>query len=286
MTNELQGNIHQKYAEAVTMYVNTELPMREVAERCGVTAGSLGNYLRRYRRELVLQRHGISLDGKSPDAICIRTEGKQSRQAHEKYKEAVAACDNLEYIEMNISQIAREYKVNAAGLANFMRVYYSEILERREKVRMRMGINDNLRRGMRPESAKQYADAVEMYRTTDLTLPEIAEICKVSERGFAQYLRFYRRDVLMHKKTERQQAQTMPEKKRGALSGNGRKHKPSSKTEAKYAEALSLFRETALGQSEIARRAGVSFEGFRFYLNTWHKELVQDRREKLKKSKK
>lgn len=282
MTNQLQGPTHQKYAKAVEMYSGTELSLREVAEQCGVTAGSLGNYLRRYHRELVLQRHGISLDGKSPDSIAIRTEGRQSRQTHEKYKEAVAACDSMEYITLNISQIARKYKVNCTGLANFMRVYYPEVLTWREKVRMKMGVNDNLRRGMRPESERQYADAAEMYRTSDMPLSEIAATCKVSERGFAQYLRFYRQDILKQKKAERIQAKEASQKKRGSLSGNGRKHKPAPDTETKYAEALRLFRETTLGQAEIARRTGVSFEGFRFYLNSWHSDLVQDRRKKLK----
>lgn len=282
MINENQRNIHLKYAKAVAMYADTELPMREVAEQCGVTPGSLGNYLRKYQRELVLSRHGILLDGKTPAAVRIRTAGKQSRQTHEKYKEAIAACDSLEHIEMNLSQIARKYNVNPAALANFMRVHYPDILSRREKERIKRGMNDHLRRGMRPVSEKQYAEAVEMYRTTDLTLPEIADTCKVSERGFAQYLRFYRQDVLKRKKAERQHARVVPQKVRGSLSGNGRKHNPSPQTEEKYAEALSLFRETDLRLTEITRRTGVSFEGFRFYLNTWHKELVLERRKKLK----
>lgn len=58
-----------------------------------------------------------------------------------------------------------------------------------------------------------------------------------------------------------------------------------SKFPANYAKCehfVRVVRETDLGQTEITRRTGVSFEGFRFYLNTWHKELVLERRKKLK----
>lgn len=74
--------------------------------------------------------------------------------------------------------------MNATALANFMRVHYPEVLKRREEYRIRLGISDNIRRGVRPDCREQYAAAVELYRTTDMSVKAVAEQCKVSEGGF------------------------------------------------------------------------------------------------------
>lgn len=178
---------------------------------------------------------------------------------------------------MNLSEVARIYNLDGTALANFMRIHYPEILVRREKVRQRLGINDNLHRGVRPESEKQYAEAVELYRTTIMSIPEIAEACHVSESGFNQHLRFYHKKLLKEKESQRRQVVEEPKKIRGKLLGNGWKYEPAPETEQKYAEALELYRTTALTQKEIVKRTGVPNEGFRFYLHKWHKELVLER---------
>lgn len=269
--------LHRKYAEAVDLYANTGMTLKAIAERCGVTVGGLGIYLRRHQRELVLKRHQIPTEGKDPQAIRIIERGKQSPVAHAKYRDAIVACDSMNCIDMNISQVARLYQLDGTALANYMRIHYPEILEWREKVRMRLGIHDHLFRGARPECTAQYAEAVELYRTTDMTLPEVADACHVSERGLNQHLRFYHKDLLKQKEEQRRQAQEEKSKERGHLSGNGRKHNPTPETEEKYTAALTLYRETALTMKEIVERTGVPAEGFRFYLHKWHKDLVLER---------
>ena len=110
-----------------------------------------------------------------------------------------------------------------------------------------------------------------------MSLPEVAEACGISEGGFSQHLRFYHKEVLKQKRERRRSAQTETRKTQGALLGNGRKYAPSADTEQKYAEALALYKDTALTMKEIVNRTGVSAEGFRFYLHKWHKELVLER---------
>ena len=188
--------LHCKYEKAVALYADTDMAMKEIAKECNVSVGGLGSYLRRYWRELVLRRHRIYLDGKKADEVKIMEAGKQNVNAHVKYKDAVAACDSLNYIDLNVSQIARKFGTDGTALANFMRIHYSEILIWREKVRQRLGINDNKQHGARPECTKQYAEAVELYRKTEMTMAEVAEACKVSLSGFCQHLRFYHKEVL------------------------------------------------------------------------------------------
>ena len=269
--------LHCKYAEAVSLYADTELSLRKIAERCQLTAGGLGSYLRRYWSELVLQRHKIPVDGKDPKSIKIIATGQQNPVAHAKYKDAVEACDTMRYIDLNVSQVARKFNLDGTALANFMRIHYAEILVQREEIRRRLGINDNKHHGARKVCVEQYSEAVELYRSTDMTLPEVAALCRVSQSGLGQHLRFYHKDVLQEKRKNRKQAKEKRKRIRGELSGNGRKYEPSPKTLQKYAQALALYRDTALPMKTIVQQTGVPAGGFRSYLHTWHKDLVLER---------
>ena len=226
---------------------------------------------------LVLHRHRIPLEGENPHAVKIMSEGKPNVVSHARYKKAIDACLSLEDIELNVSQIARKHGVEGTGLANFMRIHEPEVIPWREKVRHWLGINDNTHRGATPACTKQYAEAVELYKKTDMTIPEIAGACHVSPSGFKQHLRFYHKNILEQKRKKRSEAQARPEKKRGELSGNGRTYKPSLRTEDKYAKALSLYKDTALTLKEIAERTHVTAEGLRSYLHKWHIDLVRER---------
>ena len=269
--------LHQKYERAVRLYADTDMPLKAIAKKCDVSAGGLKSYLRRYWRELVLRRYQIPVEGKQPQEVKIIEAGKQNVNAHAKYKDAITACDSLEYIDLNVSQVARKFGLDGTSLANFMRIHYPDLLVWREKVRHRLGINDNIHRGARLECTEQYADAVELYRDTDLTLPEVAKRFGVSPSGFSQHLRFYHKDTLKQKRQRRQTAQEETKKIFGELTGNGRVYKPFPKTEQKYARALALYRDTALTLKEIVRQTGVSAEGFRSFLHKWHKDLVLER---------
>lgn len=266
--------LHRRYETAVSLYADTDASVREIAATCGESEHALRAYLRRYWRELMLRRYGIETEGKDAQEVSFYTADGQSCLAHRKYKEAVQACDSIRYIDLNVSQVARKFGVNATALANFMRVHYSEVLKRREEYRIRLGISDNIRRGVRPDCREQYAAAVELYRTTDMSVKAVAEQCKVSAGGLLQHLRFYHQPLLKEKKEARRQA---GKKKRGALLGNGRKYEPLPATVQKYAAALELYRDTALTMKEIVRRTGVPAEGFRFYLHKWHRALVLER---------
>lgn len=269
--------LHLKYGKAVDLYAETDKSLKNIADECGVSCGALGNYLRRYWRELVLRRHQIHADGKKAEDIKIMEAGKQSIHAHAKYKDAVAACDSLEYIDLNVSQVARKFGTDGTALANFMRIHYPETLVWREKVRRRLGINDNIWHGARPECTEQYAKAVEMYRNTEMTMREVAAACKVSPSGFSQHLRFYHKEILKRREQKRETAKAKRLQVLGELTGNGRVYRPSPATKQRYAQALELYRNTTLTMKEIVRRTGVPAEGFRFYLHKWHKDLVIER---------
>lgn len=269
--------LHLKYGKAVNLYAETDKSLKEIADECEVSSGALGNYLRRYWRELVLRRHRIHTDGKKPQDVKIIEAGKENVNAHLKYKDAIEAAGSTDYIDLNMSQIARKFGVGSTALTNFMRVHYMDILTWREKARQALGISDHLNRGAKRKCTEQYAEAVALYRTTDMTVTEVAGRCHVSPSGLSQHLRFYHREVLQQKRKRRQAGQAADKKPVGALLGNGRKYRPAPETEHKYAKALTLYRDTALTMKEIVERTKVSAQGFRFYVHKWHKDLVLQR---------
>lgn len=269
--------LHRKYEEALNLYANTNSTVRDIAKQCMVSESALKAYLLRYWRELMLRRHGIDTNGKDPKDIPYYMPDGGTCKAYEKYKDAVEACKSIKYIELNVSQIARKFNLNATALANFMRVRYSEILSKRNKVREMMGLKNYYNRRVHQTCVKLYADAVEVYRNTNLSVKAVAEQCNVSESGLLQHIRFYHKDLMKEKKEARQKAKVSGKKKHGELLGNGRKNEPLPATVEKYAEALALYRDTALTTKEIALRTGVNAESFRFYLHRWYRALVLER---------
>lgn len=60
-------------------------------------------------------------------------------------------------------------------------MHYPGVIEWREKVRERLGLGDNLPRGTRLHSKKQYSKAVELLRSNRyITTQEVADSCGVS----------------------------------------------------------------------------------------------------------
>ncbi|WP_287619753.1 hypothetical protein [Parabacteroides sp.] len=268
--------ITMKYAEAVRLYASTEMTGKQIARQCGLSLPAFRIYLRRHHRSLMLKRNGLEVNADATSGIKLRKKSGQTPTAYKKYKQAIEACDNLAYIQYNVSQIARQFGLDGTALGNQLKLHYPEIIERREKARARLGLNDNFSRGAKPESVEIYAKAVDMLRSTDKNLPTIAEECGVSLAGLSQYLRFYHKDLVNRK--NRRQESAAGNRQWGEMSGNNRLTEPSPKTQEKYTEALKLYRETSLTVREIVDRTGVPFEGFRCYLRKWHRDLMLVRR--------
>lgn len=261
-----------KYREAIELYRTTDLTLGEISRRCGVTRSGLSVYIYRRHRDLMLRRNGLSGD---PDKTIRQNKG-QRPETHLKYREAIAACDSEEYINLNISQIARLFHLNGTALANQLRMHYPDIIPRREAERRRRGIADNIPRGVRKTAVDSYARAVEMLSDTDMTVEEVAEKCGVSFTGLRQHLIFYHKDLVEQRDTRRNEGKSKP--KIGRMAGNGRLRRMSDEIERKYAEGVELYRTTSLPVSEIAQRIGVNVNTFRHHLKAWHKRLMFERR--------
>ncbi len=266
-----------RYREALALYASGDMTAARICKQCGVSETGFRSYLHKYHRDLLLARHGISAPT-IPDAAHMRLRGRrgQTPASHAKYKDAIVACDDEVYLEYNVSQIAHLFKLNPTGLANQLRAHYPDILERREAERRRRGLADNQHRGVRPWCREQYAEAVELLRTTELTLPEVAERCGVSMAGLRQHVLYYHKDLVERRSDLRECGKSS--KRKGHVTGTGRRHEPMPETRERYREAVRLYRDTALTVKEIAGKLGLNLHALMSYLQTWHREDLFARR--------
>ena len=262
----------RKYADAVAMYAATSLPVKHVAEECGVTPFGLSAHIAKHHRDLLFARYGLDANDKDLSSMKVKPPKGQSLKTHLKYKDAIEACGDIAYIECNVSQVGRLFGVDGSTLAAQLRVHYPDVIPAREKLRQRLGIADNTHRGARQWCVEAYEEALKMYRDTDMTIPEVAEKCGVSKSGFSQFLRFYHHDVIDEKSNRRKAAKRKTgERKPGELSGNGTPYGPKPETAARYAPAVELYRTTPLTLKEIAEKTGVSAGALKGYLHLWHR---------------
>lgn len=267
----------KKYREAVELYGSTTLSAREICNRCGVPLAGFQVYIGKYHRHLMLARYGIDRTPEEAADIKMGQRRKQKPATREKYRAAIAACDSMDYIEYNISQIAREFGLEGTNLSRQLRTHYPDVIERREEARRRMGLNDNLPRGTRSYCKEQYAEAVKLLRADRyITVQEVAERCNVSYSGLEQHLIFYHKELVENRIRIRKQA--VNQKRKGKITGSGTPHAPKPETVALYAEALQLYRTTPMSVRKIAATANVPLRGLYNYLQEWHQDLICQRK--------
>lgn len=267
----------EKYRQAINLYRSTQLPCTEISRMCGITVSGLQSYIFRYHRDLMLARYGISCSKEESCKIKMNQLRGQLPATRIKYREAIEACGNLDFIEFNLSQIARQYGLNGTGLSRQLRTHYPGIIEWREKVRERLGISDNLPRGMRPFCKEQYTEAIKLLRGNSyITVQEAADTCGVSYAGLEQHLLFYHKDLVKRRIGIREKA--VRQQRKGKITGRGTVHAPSPSAMEKYAGAVYLYRTTPMSAAQIAKETGVSKKGFYEYLHKWHMDLICKRK--------
>lgn len=266
-----------KYRPAFELYTATGLSIAEICRQCGISISGFSRYINTYHRHLMLERNGIKCSREEADGIKMNQRRGQRPETHAKYKEAIAACDSMDYIEYNVSQIAREFGLSGTNLGRQLRTHYPEVLEFRERARQRLGLDDGLPRGIRPWCKEQYAEAVGLLRDDRyITVQEAANRSNVSYTGLEQHLVFYHKELVENRIKIREQA--TKQQRKGKITGRGTLHAPTHETITKYAEALHLYRTTPMSARKIAQRTGVSIRGFYDYLQTWHKDLLCERK--------
>lgn len=273
----IKPGTEEKYRRAIELYRTTKLSCAEISRTCKVTVSGFQRYLSLYHRDLLLARYEITCSKEEARHIKLGPLRGQLPATRAKYKEAIEACESLDYIEYNVSQIAREFGLNGTNLGRQLRTHYPGIIEWRETVRERLGLGDNLPRGTRRHCKEQYAEAVKLLRANRyITVQEAADSYGVSYTGLEQHLLFYHKDLVKQRIEIRKKA--VGHKRKGKITGRGTVHAPSPEIQEKYAEAVRLYSTTPMSASRIAKMTGVSKKGFYEYLHRWHMDLVCKRK--------
>lgn len=265
-----------RYGAALELYSSTDMSVKAICEQTGVSTSAFRAYVRRCHRELMFARYGIKLTPEEARNTLMRKPRGQSEVTYLKYKDAIAACGNEDYLECSVCQIAQMFRLNPSALSLQLRKYYPEIIDWRERERHLRGVNDNLHRGAKSWCKKQYAEAVAHLHATDDTIRHTAEIFNLSYPGLREHLLAYHKELLEKRSIKRKKAKG--NKTRGELTGNGSRHVPSDQQNEKYREATRLYRNSALSQKEIAAETGVNLNGLSNYLRMWHRSLIFERR--------
>lgn len=274
---EQREQCRRKYRKAVLLYSTTSLSCKSICEQTGVSLSGFRRHIRVYHRDLLLQRHRVRAGKREASLVRLRRHGcGQTLPGRAKYKDAIAACADDRYLAYNVSQIASLFHLGGTQLGSQLRLHYPEILSRREEARARLGLGDGRHRGARPWCVERYAAAVELLRTTDLTIGEVASSCGVSPSGLKGHLLQYHKDVVSLRASRR--ASCVRSKREGALNGTGSVNRPRADKSAHFAAAVELYRTTSLTVREIAARTGTSPGGLRHHLHRWHRSLVLERR--------
>ena len=265
-----------KYAKALELFRNTDLARKEICAICKLNVSAFSAYLEKYHRDLILDKISKGLDLVISPNTKLYGKSGQGVLTKAKYRDAILACRNIDFIEYSISHIARYFKLNPSGLGNQLRAHYPDILEWRYNEQLSRGISTYQQNTLKEESSAQYAEALEMFRSSNKTIKEVAELCNVSFTGFRQHILFYHKDLVRKRKITRQH--NTGQKYKGKKTGSNTIHEPQSDTVKKYAEALEIYRTTSLTIKEIAKRLSVPYGGFYGYIRTWHRDLIVKRR--------
>lgn len=148
-----------RYRKAVKLYRSPRLSCSEISRTCGVSLSGVKGHIREYDRHLILAQYNSPCD-----------------------KEAIEAYDSMDYIEYNISQIARCFGLDDTNLSKQLRTHYPRVIKRHEKVRKRLGLSDNLPHGTRQFCKKRYAGAERSLRGDRyITFSEAARSSDISD---------------------------------------------------------------------------------------------------------
>lgn len=116
------------YAPALELYRSTDLPMTEIARRCGIAVHSFAGYLQRWHQEDMEKRRKEreTIQSSKREMDKHRADRSRSRAASLKYMPALERIVSGE----TLSQAARATGVQLCNLSVWLKKHYPEVLEK------------------------------------------------------------------------------------------------------------------------------------------------------------
>ena len=177
-----------RYAEAIKAcrsIGHLDKSLAEIAQMTGHTDQRLRLYLKRNHPKVLEERNRLRI---------ILRQNEPTRRKLTKNTMALyaLAVNMLQTTFLTIPEVAEELGLNAADLEEHVILLHRRLVKERPKER-KPTLNQ---RRTTPPMAEVYAEAVEMYRTTDRTEADIAAACGVRYDRFHTFLNRWCRDAI------------------------------------------------------------------------------------------
>ncbi len=189
-------------------------------------------------------------------------------------EEYAAAVEMLGSTDKTLMEVSKLCNVPYIGLREHLACYHKELVHIREKKRRAAKEGEKVR-GERtgtwtvhkPSEGKElkYAEAVELYRTTSMSLEDIAESRGINKISFGSYLRRWHSDLIVERRGYESDTK---------LSGTKRYKKSTSE---KYSEAIGRLKTSDLSTLAVAKEFDLNPDVFRLYLKEHEPELARSR---------
>ena len=202
----------------------------------------------------------------------------QRGETRERYREAVLACESVMHLDKTTAEIARMFGHQPEAFRMMMKRHFSDLLEKREKMRQLAGyVKPGPRYGVRKSTEDRYAPALKLLRKTDMSIVEVAQKTGVDLTALQQHIIFHHRDLAEERLHRRLERLDKP-REEGRLNGNGSKSGPRGTAGDYYAEAVKLYKEhPEMTIKEIATKCGMHPHSLGCYVRRWHRDIMQER---------
>ena len=253
-----------------------ELTVTQIAREYEVKPECLRNQLKRHYPEVLFRREQMR------DLLGYSHPGNRGlkKATLEKYAEAIQM---LRDTHITVREAAEHCNVSYQGLQQHLLFYHKDIAESRMLYRTDALLKTVDRkdwggspspnggvRGPKPETVALYAPALELYRTTDLTIRQIAAQCNVPLHNFASYIGKWCREDMEKRRSIRSQRKIDLQ--------STREDKMDMSVQAvalrRYAPVLEMLRQGA-SFHEAAIQAGCTTDNLRNWVKANYPDLAK-----------
>ena len=277
-----RGDTRQRYAKAIMACESIcylHLSVKEIAGLYGHSEQSLRNQLLRHFPEIFEKRNKL----REQLGLAKRPVGMR-KATEERFAQAIQMLNET---SLTVRQVAEKTGIGLQSLHQHLLFYHRELAEKRLKQRLEK-LDKSLQPGeqtshggisqSRPESVEVYAKAVALYRTTDMTIKDIALSCGLQSHNLAAYLNHWHRDVMKDRQEKHRQEMARLEAERV----KNRKPSRAEKAKAAYTPAIDLIDKGATFK-EAAAQLNVSADNLVWWMRHHCPEIVRKAKDNKKK---
>lgn len=266
-----------KYREAIQAIQDMNLlslSINDIARMYNVPSEAFRNQLKRHFPDVLARRRQLRI------MLGHEADGRYGLQKSTEKKYA-RAVEMLRDASLTVREVAQRCGVSYCGLQQHLLFYHKDIADARMLTRadalMRpLQVGDyNAVGGLRvprPEAAAKYAPAVELYRATNRTVVDIADICGVDSHNLHCYLLKWHRDLVLQR---RERAEKLREAKKLVPKMDRSR---SAVARQLYMPSIELI-TSGYTLAEAAGALGVDVENLRSWLKNHYPVILETVRE-------